>query len=156
MPEPDLPSDDLSIASMAERDLEEVTLIERVSFKAPWAPQTFHEELQKPFARVDVVRRQGRVIGFANYWLVADEASLLSIAVHPDHRQRGVAARLLAHLIDVARRAGCARVLLEVRRHNAPAIALYERFGFATFHVRKQYYSDGEDALLMQRGLAPT
>lgn len=143
----------LSVSSMHERDLDEVDLIERVSFKEPWPAQTFLDELAKPFARVDVARQDGRVVGFANYWLVVDEASLLAIAVHPDHRQRGVAARLLQHLISAARAASCARVFLEVRRGNRPAIALYERFGFVTTFIRAAYYADGEDAVNMQLDL---
>jgi ribosomal-protein-alanine N-acetyltransferase len=139
----------LRIEAMTAADLDEVDAIERVSFKEPWPPQTFADELARPFARVDVARLDGRVVGFANYWLVGDEASLLAIAVHPDHRRRGLAAQLLAHVVAQSRRAGCERVFLEVRRGNQPAIALYQRHGFSTLHARKQYYGDGEDALVM-------
>jgi [ribosomal protein S18]-alanine N-acetyltransferase len=139
----------LRITAMTAADLEEVDLIERVSFKEPWPAQTFADELTKPFARVDVARLEGRVIGFANYWLVAGETSLLAIAIHPDQRRRGHAALLLAHVVEASRRAGCERVFLEVRRGNLPAIALYQRHGFSTLHTRTGYYADGEDALVM-------
>lgn len=141
--------DDVAIATMAPAELDEVDAIERVSFKEPWPAQTFLDELARPFARVAVVRVAGRVLGFANYWLVAGEASLLAIAVHPDHRGRGLASRLVAHMLDEARATHCALAILEVRRGNTPAIALYERHGFATTYARKRYYADGEDALVM-------
>lgn len=148
------PAASLRIEPMALADLDEIDLIERVSFKEPWPPQTFADELSKPFARVDVARLDGRVLGFANYWLVAGEVSLLAIAVHPDQRRRGHAAQLLAHVLEESRRAGCERVFLEVRRGNLPAIALYERHGFTTLHARTAYYADGEDALVMSVELA--
>lgn len=147
--------DELTLGAMTPAELDEVDAIERVSFKEPWPAQTFLDELAKPFARVVVARAAGRVLGFANYWLVAGEASLLAIAVHPDLRGRGFAARLLAHMLEEARATGCALAILEVRRGNLPAIALYHRHGFATTYVRKQYYSDGEDALVMTAELQP-
>jgi ribosomal-protein-alanine N-acetyltransferase len=148
------PASQATIAPMTQGDLDEVDLIERVSFKEPWPPQTFAEELTRPFARVDVVRVDGRIIGFANYWLVAGEVSLLAIAIHPDLRRRGHAAQLLTHVLEQSRRAGCERVFLEVRRGNQPAIALYQRHGFTTLHSRTAYYADGEDALVMSVELA--
>ena len=75
---------------------------------------------------------------------------MLAIATQPDQRGRGIGAQLLAHVLAAARRAGCTLATLEVRRSNAPAIALYERAGFRTVHVRARYYQDdGEDALVM-------
>lgn len=139
----------LVLRPMTLAELDEVDAIERVSFKEPWPAQTFADELAKPFARVAVALDRGRVVGFANYWLVAGECSLLAIATHPDQRGRGVGARLMAHLLEEARAAGCELCLLEVRRGNRPAIALYERCGFATTYVRQAYYADGEDALVM-------
>jgi [ribosomal protein S18]-alanine N-acetyltransferase len=144
----------LQIAAMTLADLDDVDFIERTSFKQPWSRDTFVAELARSHARLEVSRLGDRVVGFSNYWLVADEASLLVIAVHPDHRRRGVASGLLEHLLIEARAAACTLVTLEVRRGNQPAISLYQRHGFATSYVRKRYYSDGEDALVMDASLA--
>ena len=148
------PQLELRLAPMTVRELDEVELIERVSFKEPWPAQHFLDELQKPFGRVDVATLEGRVLGFANYWLVGDEATVLAIAVHPDHRGCGYAGVLLRHLLDQARAAGCTTAHLEVRRGNAPALALYLRHGFAVTYTRKRYYGDGEDALVMMARLS--
>ena len=60
----------------------------------------------------------------------------------------------VAHVLDVATRASCTLATLEVRRSNKPAIAMYERAGFKTVHVRAKYYQDdGEDALVMLCGI---
>ena len=94
--------------------------------------------------------RPPTIIGFCNYWIVADELHILAIATHPDHRRTGTGARLLAHALDEAIALGCTRATLEVRRGNAPAIALYQRAGFRGVHIRARYYQDNhEDALVM-------
>ena len=141
---------DIQIAPMVPADLDAVDAIERHSFKAPWPRQVFEDELERTWARVDVARLAGGVVGFVDYWMVADEIHLLAIATHPDHRRRGIAARLLDHLLAVARAHAARLVTLEVRRTNVPAIALYERRGFKRVGVRPAYYQeDGEDALVM-------
>jgi ribosomal-protein-alanine N-acetyltransferase len=148
----DLP---ITIEPMTAADLDEVDAIERHSFKTPWPRQVFADELGRAWARIDVARHADRVIGFVDYWLVTDEVHLLAIATAPDHRRRGVAARLLDHLLDVARTSNAVLVTLEVRRHNVPAIALYERRGFKRVGVRPAYYQeDNEDALVMTLDLA--
>jgi ribosomal-protein-alanine N-acetyltransferase len=142
---------DVVIESMRREDLDEVDAIERHSFKTPWPPQVFLDELAREWARVDVARdAAGRVIGFCNYWLVKDEVHLLAIATHPDRRRAGVGRLLMDHLLALARARASRLVTLEVRRSNQPAIALYERYGFASVGLRRAYYAeDSEDALVM-------
>lgn len=156
-------------------DLDAIDEIEQHSFKAPWPRSVFEGELTREFARIDVVR-DPHVVAFNNYWLVipprpsgasagasaggsaapGGELHILAIATHPDRRRGGIAARLLAHAMEVARAAGATLATLEVRKGNRPAISLYERAGFATVHVRQRYYQDdGEDALVMLCDLSP-
>jgi len=147
---------DLEIGPMRPEDLDAVDEIEQHSFKNPWPAKVFAEELTRDWARVDVARDRGRLVGFVDYWLVHDEVHLLAIATHPDVRRRGIGARLLDHLLAFGRGRGSALVTLEVRRTNRPAIALYERAGFVIVGVRPRYYSeDSEDALVMTLELRP-
>ncbi len=95
--------------------------------------------------------------GFLLAWGVVDELHLLELASHPEQRRRGFARALLAALLAHARRQHTRLILLEVRRSNLAAIALYESFGFETTNVRRGYYSDtGEDALEMRITLDPS
>lgn len=136
-------------------DLDAIDEIERHSFKTPWPRSTFEGELSREWARIDVLR-DPHVIAFNNYWVVAGEVHILAIATHPDRRRAGLAGRLLAHALDAGLAVGATVATLEVRRGNLPAIALYERAGFRTVHVRNRYYQDdGEDALVMTAQLAP-
>jgi ribosomal-protein-alanine N-acetyltransferase len=76
------------------------------------------------------------------------------VAVDPDRRRRGIASALIGALLD--RVGPAAPVTLEVRRSNAGAIVLYERFGFRSAGVRRRYYADnGEDAVIMWRSQPP-
>lgn len=142
------------IEPAAKGDIDAIDEVEQHSFKSPWSKSTFEGELLREWARIDVARIGTRLVGFCNYWLVTTELHILAIATHPDHRGQGVARAVLEHVLDVARKTGCSLATLEVRRSNRPAIALYERAGFKTVHVRARYYQDdGEDALVMLRGL---
>jgi ribosomal-protein-alanine N-acetyltransferase len=142
-------------------DLEAIDEIERHSFARPWPRSTFEAELTRDVARLEVARTTA-ILGFCNYWIVPDpqgrggEVHILAIATHPDHRRAGIGAALLAHALAEGRAQRAGLATLEVRRGNAPAIALYERAGFRTVHVRRQYYQDnGEDALVMLIELSP-
>lgn len=143
------------IAPATVSDLDAIDEIERHSFVTPWPRATFEAELANAIARIDVARAPS-VIGFCNYWLLLDpaqatgEVQIMAIATHPDRRRAGIGAALLGHALAHGRDHGATSAFLEVRRGNAPAIAMYERAGFRTIHVRRNYYQDnGEDALVM-------
>jgi ribosomal-protein-alanine N-acetyltransferase len=130
--------------------------VETACFPNPWAANTFLQELERAQAHIDVLRRQvdGLVVGFINHWVVLDELHLLNVATHPEERRRGHARQLIEHMLAFGRQTGCRVVLLEVRRSNEAALALYRRFGFRSVGVRPGYYSDnGEDAILMNLDL---
>jgi ribosomal-protein-alanine N-acetyltransferase len=144
------------ISAATAADLDAIDEIERLSFPAPWPKETFAGELTREWARIDVGRVDGQIVAFNNYWIVTTELHVLAIATHPDVRGRGYGAQLLDYAIRQAVATGCSLATLEVRRSNVAAIALYERAGFKTVHVRARYYQDdGEDALVMLRGLTP-
>jgi ribosomal-protein-alanine N-acetyltransferase len=90
------------------------------------------------------------VLGFAGLWMAVDEAHLVTIAVRPDHRGRGLGELLLIGALDLASGIRASTVFLEVRVSNVAAKRMYDKYGFILSRVRKAYYSDnGEDALEM-------
>lgn len=90
------------------------------------------------------------IIGFAGLWLMVDEAHITTIAMHPDHRRRGLGEFLLVSLMDIAYSISAKWVTLEVRVSNTTAQNLYQKYGFREAGVRRRYYSDNqEDALIM-------
>jgi ribosomal-protein-alanine N-acetyltransferase len=80
----------------------------------------------------------------------ADEAEILTLATMEHARRQGIARRVLAAGLDWAEAAGAMRVFLEVSEGNAPARALYAAAGFTACGVRRRYYADGSDALVLQ------
>jgi ribosomal-protein-alanine N-acetyltransferase len=91
--------------------------------------------------------------GFILARVAADEAEILTLAVLPESRRRGVASALLAQALRHAAQAGAAAMLLEVAEPNAAARGLYAAFGFTEAGRRRGYYAGGIDALVLRREL---
>jgi ribosomal-protein-alanine N-acetyltransferase len=139
------------VRPMRMGDIPAVHEIERSSFNEPWPEHALRQELTgNRLARYLVAERGGRIVGYAGVWLMVDEAHITTFGVLPDARRSGVGVRMLLAVAELGVELGAARLTLEVRPSNAPAIALYERFGFAVVGRRPRYYTDdGEDALIM-------
>ena len=118
----------------------------------PWSPEEFAEMLARP-ETVSVKAAQGFALGR----VVADEAELITLAVHPDARRQGLGRRLLAGFEAKAGARGAARVFLEVAADNGPALALYLQAGWRESGRRKGYYArrgqPAVDALTLQKVL---
>jgi ribosomal-protein-alanine N-acetyltransferase len=137
-------------------DVDAVMAIESVSFRAPMPAHMLLEEMGREWARIDVVRERTRrvVVAFSNYWLVADEVHLLNLATLPEARRAGHASRLLAHIIEVGRRASCRFVTLEVRvrTRRPPSLPPFRLQGGR--RPANYYAEDQEDAIVMLLDLA--
>jgi [ribosomal protein S18]-alanine N-acetyltransferase len=148
------PNLSLEPARMQPADLEEVLAIERASFAGPWSRDMFLEEMDNRNARLMVFRLEGKIIGYICFWMIMDEAHLLNIAVHPEHRGCGHGRAIMAYLESVCVQEGLNRLLLEVGRRNDPARRLYKKLGFSSIGFRKQYYAAiKDDALVMEKWL---
>ena len=93
------------------------------------------------------------LVGFIALSKGYDDCDLESIAVSREHRRKGIAELLIKSAMEKVKEFGPMAVLLEVRETNAPAIGLYEKVGFEKISVRKKYYSDGENAVVMKKEL---
>lgn len=139
-------------ALSAERDLDGVVEIARASFSNPWTRTMFQRELDLgSVSRAYVARTDdGSLVAFCTCWLIVDELHINTVAVHPDHRGRGYARRLLEHVFAEVVPQGARRATLEVRRSNIVAVGLYTSMGFRTESVRREYYRDPvDDALIL-------
>jgi ribosomal-protein-alanine N-acetyltransferase len=148
------PAAAVEIRRLTYADLPQVVAIERRAFTTPWSLAMFVLELSKPsgvcLAAVVETELAGYIVcsRYDTVWHV------MNVAVDPDRRRRGIATTLIHALLD--RIGDDAQVTLEVRRSNAGALTLYERFGFRSAGVRPRYYADnGEDAVIMWRTAPP-
>lgn len=131
--------------------LSQLTALERICFPAdPWSEDLYRAALDNPAVAILLARGEdGALLGYAVLSTVLDEGNLDNIAVALEYRRRGVADALLSALTAFGRE-HLACLMLEVRSSNAPAIALYEKHGFAAVGRRKNYYdAPKEDAILM-------
>ena len=144
------------VEPMRRRHLNQVMPIEQASYPKPWSRSVFESELDQVSTglRHYVVARSGRnVVGYAGLWVTpdpdGDQAHVTNVAVSPDHRRSGVATKLLVAQAQHAIGRGCVAWTLEVRVSATGAQELYRRFGFAPAGIRRRYYENTEDAIVM-------
>lgn len=123
------------------------------SFDAPWSGEEFAGLLAQPGV-AGLMWTPAEPQGFILIRAVADEAEILTLAVAPVYRRRGVAAMLLGEAIRLLRAGGTHRLFLEVAADNPAAIGLYRAAGFVTSGQRARYYDRGAgkpraDAIIM-------
>ncbi len=135
-------------------DLPKIATMERAYFAGDaWTEKMLSDTMNSPFSWTVLAEDGGQVCGYACLMTLFETAELLNIAVDNAVRRRGFGDLLMNALHERARELGAERVMLEVRRSNDPAIAMYRKHGYEKIAVRKGYYADGEDADIMQRDL---
>ena len=144
----------LQIVPMNADHLEELEKLERICFSRPWSRKMLGEELEHQCAAFLVAQNSitQQVMGYAGLLVMADEGYITNVAVFPEFRRQGVAAKLIAVFENFARGNKLAFLTLEVRPSNTAAIALYKGFGFEEVGRRKNYYDlPKEDALILTK-----
>ena len=141
-----------NIVPMDRSHIPQIAALERECFSTPWTENMLEDALFDSQASFIVAEAEdGSILGYAGLHVIVDEGYIDNIAVEEAARRHGVASSLL----DVYCRFGAvnlAFLTLEVRKSNAPAIALYEKFGFQQAGLRPGYYQHPrEDAVIMTR-----
>ena len=170
-------ADLVTVAPMTPDDLDEIMPLERQCFADPWTRRMYLSDLTTNEAATYLVVRHGDtgtrgrgegqavedglavspslrvpaspILAYGGLWLLLDEAHIATVASHPDWRGCGLGQWLMLALLDAAMARGAATSTLEVRAGNLPARRLYEKLGYEVAGVRKRYYRDGEDGLIM-------
>ncbi|WP_396276583.1 ribosomal protein S18-alanine N-acetyltransferase [Haloimpatiens lingqiaonensis] len=140
---------DIIIKNISDEYIDEVLKINSLSFKDPWSKSSFTKELENKFAHYIVALRDNLVVGYAGIWAILDEAHIISIAVHPDYRGLDISVHLMNGILNLCKTIGVKELTLEVRTSNTIAQNLYKKFNFKEEGIRKKYYPDGEDGLIM-------
>lgn len=147
-----------AVEPATRRDVPSLAQLHAASFHRGWGENEFDDMLAETNTLVHRLRLGRSVIGFAVSRMAADEAEILSIAMAPGYRGRGLSRDLLrTHLGHLAGR-GVRTVFLEVEENNAPARRLYDRAGFTVAGRRERYYREAGgkelNALVMRRDLS--
>lgn len=139
----------LSVRKMNECDLKTVLEINNLCFNPPWRLETLKNEFKNKFSKYIVVLKEEKVIGYIGIWLIIDEIHITNVAIHQDYRGIGASNILMDAIVDLCRAQSIPSITLEVRSNNIVAINLYKKYGFVEEGIRKNYYGENLDALIM-------
>lgn len=142
----------INIRDFELNDLDRVMEIENLTFKAPWKKEEMLYEINgNEFSHLGVIELDGRVVGFYDFWITFDSATIAQIAVDPLFHRQGLASRMMEEIIKECQIKKVRNVTLEVRENNEKAVKMYAKFRFKTLLKKEKYYSNGDNALYMVR-----
>ncbi len=153
-----------------KEDLDAIEAIQKKSFSEIISRKLWEREIELSVSRILVVRimngesddasnndpyndlpRHKSLAGYIDFWVTHDEAQIISFAVDPAYRGKGLGNQLLQSMLKHCVLEGVREVVLDVRESNHTAIHIYHRLGFKNVASRKSYYTDNqENAITMQ------
>ena len=140
---------DIVIEEMTSSDIDGIYEVEVSSFSKPWSKRSFEKELTNSVATYLVAKIDNRLIGYIGVWQVLDEGHITNVAVHKDYRGKKIGNKLVRDMVMLCEEKGITAMTLEVRVSNVVAQNLYKKYGFKSVGIRKGYYEDKEDAMIM-------
>lgn len=139
------------IEKMTKEHLNQIKDILEEQFDEFWNENVLKSELENRLSTYIVaIDEQNKVVGYAGIWKpTEDEAHITNIVTRKENRQHKVATNMLEELIKIAKDQNLKTITLEVNVNNTPAIHLYQKYQFEQVGIRKKYYSNCDDALIM-------
>lgn len=146
--------DSLTIYAVSSRHLPQILEIEKKSFVSPWNFRTFLSIMDDRRHISLVAVEKGLVVGYCFAMNMTNMIHILNLAVHPGYRRKGIARKLLIEVLASEKITGKMYAVLEVRKSNMPAMAMYSTMGFLHVSTWHNYYTDtNEDANVMVKDL---
>ena len=139
----------IKILPMMETDIEELSPNFQTEFDEFWNINNLKNDFQNPNSTYFVAKLGNEIVGFAGFLNICDEANIMNIVTKIDKRHLGIGSKLLSHIIASAHEQKCKSITLEVNEHNTYAIHLYEKFNFKRIGLRKKYYNNKDNAIIM-------
>jgi ribosomal-protein-alanine N-acetyltransferase len=137
-------------------DIKRVLEIETEAFKDPYPPSILID-IYNLGAGFLVVQHDNIVVGYIIFWIrYEDEGHIISLAVDEKYRKKNMGRELVNYAIDIFIKCDVREIKLEVRIKNKGARKFYKKIGFEEKEVLKNYYEDGEDAVIMRKEVKET
>lgn len=114
-----------------------------------WTYSIFEKELENPNSQYFVALIDDQIVGFAGIWKSLDEIHITNIVTQISKRHIGIASKLLEKLIETSKNEISTLLTLEVSETNSNAIKLYEKYNFKKIGLRKNYYGQNKNAIIM-------
>lgn len=139
----------MEISKMSVAHLEKIRDILLTDFDDFWTYSVFKNELENPNSQYFVAIQDNEIVGFAGIWKAIDDMHITNIVTKISKRHLGIASMLLEKLIEVSKEEKVDSLTLEVNENNTYAIRLYEKYNFKKIGLRKNYYAQNENAIIM-------
>ncbi len=139
----------LEITKMDFSDLDEISSTLTSCFDNFWNYNILKSELENTNSKYIVAKLNNEIVGFAGIINTLDQMEITNIVVRKDMRNQGIGNTLLNELIKLTIASKMNTIFLEVNSNNLSAIRLYEKNGFKQVGLRKKYYNNTDDAILM-------
>lgn len=137
------------ISEMNLQDLGDIKDCLLTDFDDFWSYNILKQELENGKSKYFVAKQENEIVGFAGVMLVIDEVNIMNIVVRKNKRNLGIGSLLLEEIIRFSKIHSAASITLEVNEKNIPAIKLYKKYGFKQVGLRKKYYNNEDNAILM-------
>ena len=138
---------------MTFKDLNDIKENLQIDFDDFWNFEILKEELGNNNSKYLVLLYDDQIVCFGGIKIILDEANLMNIVTKKQMRGRGFAHFILNELINISKEEDCTSITLEVNENNLPAINLYKKHHFIEVGKRKNYYRNGDAAILMTLAL---
>lgn len=138
------------MTEMTLSDLNSIKSILNSDFDDFWNYNIFKSELENENSKYIIAKLDNIVVGFAGFTILYDEADITNIVVNKNYRHIGIGSAMLKELITLATSLNISVLNLEVNSSNLFAIDLYKNFSFYQCGLRKKYYNNSDDAILMK------
>lgn len=142
---------EIEIVTMNASHVDSVWEIEKALIASPWSKESIDKLTTTENAVAKVATIDGKVVGYYSFYQILDEADVNNIAVDSAWQNKGIGSALMLDMIDECKQRDISAITLEVGANNVVAQRLYDKFGFRQEGLRKNYYNNTEDAIIMWR-----
>ena len=139
----------INILPMTIEDINLITPNLESEFDKFWNISNLLNDFNNPNSTYIVAKLDDEIVGFAGFLKICDEADIMNIVTKIDKRHLGIGSKLLSSLINIAKEQNLKTITLEVNVNNQIAINLYNKFNFKKTGLRKKYYNNTDDAIIM-------
>ena len=137
------------ISEMNLQDLENIKDCLLTDFDNFWSYNILKQELENGKSKYFVAKQENEIVGFAGILLIIDQVNIMNIVVKKDKRNFGIGSLLLEEIIRYSKIHNATSITLEVNEKNIAAINLYKKYGFKQVGLRRKYYNNEDNAILM-------
>ncbi len=139
----------MDVSNMTITDFEKIENNLQKDFDDFWNTNILRQELENSNCRYLVAKENNEIIGFVGVLLNIDQAEIMNIVVKKDKRGLGIGKKLLKEIIELVKKNNLSKITLEVNSKNEAAKKMYENIGFEVIGIRKKYYNNVDDAIIM-------